>query len=63
MARETKLQKFAKEQVQIVKNKWKKSVRDYVIVKENRNYKLMHHDRNSFIVPDNTVAFLSGYNN
>lgn len=63
MARETKLDKFAKDAVVLVKNKWKKSVRDYVIVKEKKNYKLMYCNRYSFDTPDNTVAYLAGYNN
>lgn len=40
MAKQTKLQKFAKEQAEIVKKRWKKSVDDYIIVKDKTGYKI-----------------------
>lgn len=57
MARETKLQKFAKEQAEIVKKKWKKSIYDYVVVKNGKNYKLVK-DTADLSYPDGFVTYL-----
>lgn len=57
MARETKLQKFAKEQAEIVKKRWKKSIMDYVVVKNGKSYKVVR-DNNDWDYPEGFVAYL-----
>lgn len=57
MAKQTKLQKFAKEQAEIVKKRWKKSIMDYVVIKNGKSYKIVK-ENDGWGYPEGFVAYL-----